>query len=208
MHQLFELLPPNAGAAAGPRTPEQQEADAAFAAGGFRCTARVTLSGPAGQAGSERMPIWNVTSERPHSGGDVTRGARAGGGEEIVTRTWATGDTRVEETNTSHGERHLYEWLMRNQPEEFRSRVVAIELENDPFTPCSACTDILVPLLRALPNVRAATLRWSVPYVTGGSRSGNATREHHIGALVRAGWVLHPAPGEFLRRYNAIMNPE
>lgn len=189
-----------------PETDDEREAP-------FRCSARITVRRPRAHAGgTENLPAF-----RGRSGGRVTRPAVAESEEpeeaeeaeeardpEVViqSRTWATGVTGPRESNPSHGERHLSEWIDDEaaRDSEFLGNVVAIELENDPFSPCAACTDVLKGLIAKLPNVRVATLSWAEAYYPeGGGNAPNATRVYHIEDLVSAGWVVQPGAAVFAR---------
>jgi hypothetical protein len=111
------------------------------------------------------------------------------GADKIQIVTWNTGDiTRNVTNNATHAERQFYEWFIA-QPPEWIDRVKRIEIENRPFSPCTACADNLTDLLRRTnPEVlKNATLVWRTPYRVGPL----ATRPDTLSGM--RGWLVRPS---------------
>jgi hypothetical protein len=133
----------------------------------------------------------------PVGGGTIGESLLAGGAllapepaaREVKLVTWNTGDiTRDATNNITHAERQFYGWFIR-QPPEWLARVTRIEIENLPYSPCTACADNLISLLSSVNprNIEEARLVWRKPYTVGPL----ATRPDTLSSM--RGWKIEPS---------------
>jgi hypothetical protein len=82
----------------------------------------------------------------------------------VQTRTWNTGENPDPRSDHTHAERQFRDWFAQQQP-GFRQRVQSIAV-NISCSPCKLCSENMAAVLRMVPNIKSANLKYGETYRT------------------------------------------